>query len=155
MQPLLRRNFPMKSQKNYFHTIIGRKSLITILTITLISITAAGSNAAGFSFLDPVKEFFGIAPIKTSSLLSTRDVPNRDLTAAPSASDPRAAKSSNVARVPRWIAGQAFDANNILNSRILENLFAGKALQFNGTNQYVTFGAAPSLGVTTSRLRHG
>ena len=29
---------------------------------------------------------------------------------------------------------------------------AGSALQFNGTNQYVTFGAAPALGVTTFTL---
>ncbi|MGZ6345819.1 MAG: hypothetical protein ACXWOW_10945, partial [Candidatus Limnocylindrales bacterium] len=29
---------------------------------------------------------------------------------------------------------------------------AGKALQFNGSSQYVTFGAAPSLGLTTFTL---
>ncbi len=129
--------------------MIGRSSLITVLAITLISITAAGSDAAVFSFVDSVKEFLGIETVSASSAQRQPNGPNGALNAAPTSSDQRGANYANEQGVPQWLADQQLDYNKILQPGLSDNLLAGTALQFNGSSQYATLGTATQLRSAT------
>lgn len=51
----------------------GRIGLFLVISAMFLTITAAGTNAAAFSFLDSVKEMFGFAPItQTASRTATQ-----------------------------------------------------------------------------------
>src|SRR5215218_1352321 len=51
------------SSRNFF----GRIGLVFVISAMFLTITAAGANAAGFSFVDSVKEFLGFAPTQTAA----------------------------------------------------------------------------------------
>ncbi|MBK8464451.1 MAG: carboxypeptidase regulatory-like domain-containing protein [Chloracidobacterium sp.] len=51
--------------------VSGRIGLFFVISAMFLTITAAGANAAGFSFLDSVKEFFGLAPITQTASSTT------------------------------------------------------------------------------------
>src|SRR5215218_1281077 len=51
------------SSRNFF----GRIGLFLVISAMFLTITAAGANAAGFSFVDSVVEFFGFAPTQTTA----------------------------------------------------------------------------------------
>src|SRR5436190_14750865 len=51
------------SSRNFF----GRIGLVFVISAIFLTITAAGANAAGFSFVDSVKEFLGFAPTQTAA----------------------------------------------------------------------------------------
>ena len=54
-----------KSSSNSF---ISRIALFTVIGALFLATAAAGTNAAGFSFMDSVKGFFGLATTQTSAL---------------------------------------------------------------------------------------
>ena len=55
-------------------TLFGRIGLFLVISAMFLTITAAGANAAGFSFVDSVVEFFGFAPTQTTApIVQTAD----------------------------------------------------------------------------------
>lgn len=55
---------------------IRRIGLFFVISAITLTIAAAGTNAAGFSFMDSVKEFFGFAPAQTTAPLEQVAEPN-------------------------------------------------------------------------------
>ena len=61
----------MLSGKMPSRKLFGRIGLFFVISAMFFTITAAGANAAGFSFVDSVKEFLGFAPTQTASVTQT------------------------------------------------------------------------------------
>ncbi|HNQ15019.1 MAG TPA: hypothetical protein PKM58_05615, partial [Pyrinomonadaceae bacterium] len=97
----------------------------SIVFTTLIALVAVGSNVAGPSFRNPVANLFA----DTSPV------------AEPAESEAGNASRVNGRKAPRrWFADETFDLAKLAVSGLSDGLLAGTALQFDGSNQYVTFG---------------
>ena len=57
-------------------SLFGRIGLFFVISAMFLTITAAGANAAGFSFMDSVKEFFGYAPVTQTAEPISAPVPD-------------------------------------------------------------------------------
>ena len=58
----------MSINKSSFLYFVKRIALTTIFGVMLSTLAVAGTNAAGFSFLDSVKDFFGMQPSQERAL---------------------------------------------------------------------------------------
>src|SRR4051812_17093739 len=56
--------------------IVGRIGLFVFTGAICLTIAAASTNAAGFSFMDSVKEFFGFATVQTTAPAIETTEPN-------------------------------------------------------------------------------
>ncbi|MBK7513902.1 MAG: hypothetical protein IPI76_16845 [Chloracidobacterium sp.] len=66
----------MLSRIATIRSFVGRRSLVTVLAIAMISVTAVGTHAAELSFWDSVKELLGISTSTPVAAL-TLDLPAR------------------------------------------------------------------------------
>ena len=145
----------MLKGKKPSNKFIGRIGLFFVITAFGLTIAAAGTNAAGFSFVDSVKEFLGFAPTTQTSAPVTQ-------TAEPNSAQPMAPLSAFTAGnvvVCRMGTGSAVLSNAATAVFLDEYTPAGSLVQSiamptadAGANQMLTASgtAANECGLTRS-----
>ena len=144
-QPRAAEDKSMLSRNSSIRSIVVRNSflaIIAILAISLITISAAGSNGAVFSFLGSVREFSGAQSPPVASIQANPVSTNRSAGRSWLLSE----QNSSALLEPMNLSGQSWNINATMTNRANNSAFflppTDTALQFDGVNDYVTFGSA-------------